>query len=826
MDFITRFGVESIVEIFRPLRRTPIWVALVASLVSVRAGAQQTSCNAAQFLAASSWSGTVTITGSGSGTTRDSYGNVHTYSVSQSIQLSPSLTPSSKTPMNSLGPENASVSINDQYTVTPPGSPTATYIYSANGSTAMGAEGLGATLTFDNIPEACGYTFGADESFSPATITVNGAAQSTNTLSWGTTNVPNLLQPPSTPTAPQGFVSFPSSGTTLTGSVTFTGLPWDLPSFFSPTENPVVTWTISWNLKPASRPLDLIVTIPNYATWQPTAGPNEISLALDSNEQPNLLAINATLVYKDTQQPTPFGPDNVTFALAGVSHEPGVSMNWPPPAKLVTPTPPDLTFTDLSDTLPINQKFTFNSDGTQATYTPPSGGNGNSIPTIYMLSWDWGGWATLNVTAKVAGQTLTGHFQGSTNTNIPLPQSQPGSHIADTWKNANNVSLSTPDDDDSEPNPVSRADCLGDGFTLYEEYRGFMENGNHIQGDPNSKDFFIENRIGADAEPGIWLFTQLTGLTVHKDIQRNEALIDHPNGAAGSILMNFNHSNGAAYHATDQHGVMILTTLHYPGTQAGMDGGLTVVTVAGVRPQPAIVDGIAIQDRDRPGTFNPANTHSGMISPTEAFLQYDIGVAHELIHSVGGEHHGDTDLRQVLFMFYAPNTPKNPSGQPIITLNGQTVHLLQESNGADLATAIWQKGQSLSTFCKVVSATSFVWPNFIVTVCNNLLSDSGSIPIGLYVGEPHAEHSGDMQCVMRYFFANAYPSATAANTYYIVPSGTEAAGSTLCTSPAGTGVNDPSHQPQPRYFDAAPGRGSCNSWICVSDAYAPVPVSN
>ena len=43
----------------------------------------------------------------------------------------------------------------------------------------------------------------------------------------------------------------------------------------------------------------------------------------------------------------------------------------------------------------------------------------------------------------------------------------------------------------------------------------------------------------------------------------------------------------------------------------------------------------------------------------------------------------------------------------------------------------------------------------------------------------------------------------------------------LCTSGAGTGVNDASHKPQPRYGDAAAGRGNCRDQIRVSDKYGP-----
>jgi hypothetical protein len=93
----------------------------------------------------------------------------------------------------------------------------------------------------------------------------------------------------------------------------------------------------------------------------------------------------------------------------------------------------------------------------------------------------------------------------------------------------------------------------------------------------------------------------------------------------------------------------------------------------------------------------------------------------------------------------------------------------------------------------------------------------------LYIGHPQAQHSGNDHCVMRYFFANVYPSKTDSTVYYISKAGTEPLGTLLCTSPAGTGINGPSHQPQSRYSDARNGRGACQNWVCVNDKYPPIP---
>ena len=87
----------------------------------------------------------------------------------------------------------------------------------------------------------------------------------------------------------------------------------------------------------------------------------------------------------------------------------------------------------------------------------------------------------------------------------------------------------------------------------------------------------------------------------------------------------------------------------------------------------------------------------------------------------------------------------------------------------------------------------------------------------LLIGKENGLQSGDTGCVMRYWFANAYPMKDVEHTYYLVPPGSEPVGTTICSRPDGTTINAP-REPQPRYFDAAPTRGNCRNWICVNDA--------
>lgn len=812
-------------RLIRRISKVAIGIVALASVGAARAQ-QPPPCNAAPFLATTSWQGTVTFSGTGVGTVQDSMGGTFTYSVNQTIQLSPVVNLSTTQPNSFQGAENASINVNDKYTYTalpPPGTPafTQTYTTTAFGNTAMGYLNGGALLTMFSVG-ACGYGFGADDNFSPFTYTVNGQS-SQNQGIWGPPLSGNMLVPPVTSSSDQVIVPFPTSGLELKGSTQFHAQPFDVPSLPDPLDVPDVVWIVSWDLVPVTRALDLIVTIPDYSTWRPTGGVDENTLGQLTLDTPNSLRITAQLVFKDTQQPTDFGPNQVVFTLTQYSAQPGVSMNWPPKTQvLANPTPPDLSFKDLSGLANFNTGFTYNSNGTQATYTPSSTA-ANPPVTAYLLPYDWGGWAVLTVTAYINGEdSVQGHFATDPTTNILLPKRQPNSYIADVWKIQHNVPLSTPDADDSEEAPVSKAGCTGDGLTLYEEYRGFMENEKHIEGDPNNKDFFIQNRIGSDAEPGIFLFTALTGLTVHKDLQQNEVFLDGSPTSPGGVttLINFNHLDNDPTHVTDQHGVTL--------GSGSKDGGNTYLSVASVHGAPKITNVILMQFRDAPGSLNPGNTHNGSISATNAFLQYDVGVAHELLHAVGVDHHGDGDPGSQLFTFYPPQSPKNPTGQPVLLLNGQVIRFVSEQDGTDFTSAFWVGMQRLENLCKIINATpSFLWQPVYVDVCKNFETNlNGGYPLFPYVGLQHGQHSGNDQCVMRYFFANAYRSIADSSLYYATKAGTESVGSSLCSSPTGTGVNAATHQPQSRYGDAAAeadpssiGRGSCQKWICVSDAY-------
>jgi hypothetical protein len=90
------------------------------------------------------------------------------------------------------------------------------------------------------------------------------------------------------------------------------------------------------------------------------------------------------------------------------------------------------------------------------------------------------------------------------------------------------------------------------------------------------------------------------------------------------------------------------------------------------------------------------------------------------------------------------------------------------------------------------------------------------------VGQQHGVHSGDQDCVMRYYFAKFYDANNASEkTVYEVTPGTECIGLEICRSGAGSGINGTGHVPQSRYGSAAGDAGNCFEQICPNDAIPP-----
>lgn len=554
--------------------------------------------------------------------------------------------------------------------------------------------------------------------------------------------------------------------------------------------------------------VEVEVTIDDYAKWRPLG-----SVAKPATPGNHLVA-RAILKPKEGQAQVLPKVKSFRFALLDTSREPGVCMNWP------------LGATDKDYDLRLAAAPAF--AGTVADNaqkidieTTQEDEHGHPFVLAQVDSYDFGGRATLTVTCTLAdGREVVGVMkgQGKDEEFIRLPKMKAPGWIADIWRKQHNVENLADDDDDEK---VEGQKDNGDGYTLYEEYRGFVVAGRHIEGDPKRKDFFVLNLIGADALPGINLFEQLSELRVHSKLRRSEM-------SQAKRLMNGNHRD--APHRVDQHGVWVKT---FTRSGLGDNGADTPMTEKGVAGRPGITKGIGILARDNTESiFNqPFN-----LPAQDAIFAFDRAIAHELLHSVGVEHHGPDDTTGYSLSFIPPNVPENKTGRPHY-LTGDTVVNVLEENGHDLATKVYPlyigvrqllKKLGMGAMIESLYGSSFkdkppgspAFNEFVEEYIDQLARAVFSVR-GM-VGLEHGSHSGDQDCVMRYYFAKFYEAKNRKEkTLYLVTPGTERIGMQICRSGTGTGVNGSDHKPQSRYGNAAGDTGNCAAQICPNDAIPP-----
>ena len=205
------------------------------------------------------------------------------------------------------------------------------------------------------------------------------------------------------------------------------------------------------------------------------------------------------------------------------------------------------------------------------------------------------------------------------------------------------------------------------------------------------------------------------------------------------------------------------------------------------------------------------------------------------MHSVGAIHHGTGDL-EIDLVFVAPENLSNTVGRPYFALSGneqKPVELRDEAKH-DIAAAVYPRyAAALGAFKKTFRGMMIGNPgepgypktseDLFNTVCD--IDVTGSFALHGLVGIEGGPHSGNQDCIMRYYFANFYPMKKPAEGFYQIAAGTERVGSILCRSPEGTGVNAPGHYPQSRHGNAASGGGNCAAQISPNDLVPSRPTN-
>jgi hypothetical protein len=257
----------------------------------------------------------------------------------------------------------------------------------------------------------------------------------------------------------------------------------------------------------------------------------------------------------------------------------------------------------------------------QSDFTPPektedgwvieSTKTANSI-MVTVQSLDYGAWGKIKAEVNVEGHWYECRAEDEKDY-VTIPYDEDEDHIADMWEEHFGV-LSQSEQADEDSEPESKQD--GDGFSNYEEYRGFFVNGiwREWYFSPKRKDIFIYDENGM----GVGYFTE-TDLMIH--------LIDKQEYDEDRVV-NFNRGYGTIDSQDGQKGLYLCEEEMAIGTKG------YVWPCVGT---PNVVEKVVIDVLDE--FMETVYAEKG----TEgAFLQnYAATLAHELGHAVNMVHHGD-----------------------------------------------------------------------------------------------------------------------------------------------------------------------------------------
>jgi len=161
--------------------------------------------------------------------------------------------------------------------------------------------------------------------------------------------------------------------------------------------------------------------------------------------------------------------------------------------------------------------------------------------TVKVNSYDQGSYGTIQARTTIEEVTKWAHVPGSTDTVVDIPRDDNDNYIADGWTEFGAETGNASDDNETSPAGDGTA---GDGFTRYEEYRGFVVDGTLVRNDPiTTKDVFLCDEDGLGNED-----FDATGLTIHM-------LASDGSEYSGSRVVNFNGSGGSPGGHTNQKGI-------------------------------------------------------------------------------------------------------------------------------------------------------------------------------------------------------------------------------------------------------------------------------
>ena len=173
--------------------------------------------------------------------------------------------------------------------------------------------------------------------------------------------------------------------------------------------------------------------------------------------------------------------------------------------------------------------------------------------TVVVRASDYGAWAKLRCEVNVDGEWLDCRAEDGGDY-ITIPRDTDEDRIADSWEDQHGIRDQGEEDDEDATPQGQNSDA--DGISLYEEYRGFVEDDEeHQRLDPEKKELFVRDEDGWVAKASN--FETGTGLTV---IYIGKDGWTDPNDGYGTVdpqkrVVNLNTSGYG--HMLDQHALHV-----------------------------------------------------------------------------------------------------------------------------------------------------------------------------------------------------------------------------------------------------------------------------
>lgn len=291
------------------------------------------------------------------------------------------------------------------------------------------------------------------------------------------------------------------------------------------------------------RPLPVIARIvpskgSDWESWLPE-GPTP------KNAHGNTFGAHLELVDATTNKPWT-GPEtaiSATYDILEVTHLPGICGNWPKKGAAEYEERPDLFFSAANKTATVTDPERQLLDLDRKHWND----------TVLVEARDFAAWGRIAARVKLSnGVVLDASFAPTSTTYITLPRDQDLDHIADAWSHGQ--VLEPLADDEDTPGFRTR----GDGFTVMEEYRGFLvsrgrkplpdhgasDDEEHKRFDPKQRELIVAVDLDPSKSPslidrGISIFEKASGIAVYAVASRDR-LGPHANdpGVPRGVVLN------------------------------------------------------------------------------------------------------------------------------------------------------------------------------------------------------------------------------------------------------------------------------------------------